>query len=323
METILMYLDSMFEKLPNTEQVIEVKQELKISMQDKYEALKHEGKSENEAIGTVIAEFGNIDEIIEALNVTIEETNDDADYSSVSDQEINHFIEVNNQSAHRIGIGVAIIIAGVATFLLFNRFVQDFTQWNNSFFNWTIVGLVFLFLAIAVGTGLFIYDSSQTNQFEAFGKSIVLTPEQQMNIKDKLHHYSPSYVKGIIIGVSLCIFAPLQLIVVVSFNSNYAEYATAVLLVIVAIAVYLFVYFGVKKEGYNRLLLAEEYDAKKNKEHDKVIGAVAAFVWPLAIAIFLFTGLALNQWHINWIIFPITGLLFGGFAGMYGALKGE
>ena len=30
-------------------------------MEDKYTELKNEGKSENEAVGTVIAEFGNLD----------------------------------------------------------------------------------------------------------------------------------------------------------------------------------------------------------------------------------------------------------------------
>ena len=39
------------------------------TMEDKYEELKMEGKSENEAIGIVISEFGNIDELIDELGL--------------------------------------------------------------------------------------------------------------------------------------------------------------------------------------------------------------------------------------------------------------
>ena len=38
-------------------------------MEDKYNELKSEGKSENEAIGIVISEFGNIDELINELDI--------------------------------------------------------------------------------------------------------------------------------------------------------------------------------------------------------------------------------------------------------------
>ena len=38
-------------------------------MEDKYTELKNEGKSENEAVGTVIAEFGNLDELAEDLGI--------------------------------------------------------------------------------------------------------------------------------------------------------------------------------------------------------------------------------------------------------------
>ena len=38
-------------------------------MEDKYVELKAEGKSENEAIGIVISEFGNMEELIRELGI--------------------------------------------------------------------------------------------------------------------------------------------------------------------------------------------------------------------------------------------------------------
>ena len=69
MEIILNYLDSMFTQLPDTEEVRKGKREMASMMEDKYVELKAEGKSENEAIGIVISEFGNMEELIRELGI--------------------------------------------------------------------------------------------------------------------------------------------------------------------------------------------------------------------------------------------------------------
>lgn len=69
METIRNYLESMFSQLPNTPEVLKAKYELGQMMEDKYSELIADGKSENEVIGTIIAEFGNLDELAESLGI--------------------------------------------------------------------------------------------------------------------------------------------------------------------------------------------------------------------------------------------------------------
>ena len=69
MDTIREYIESMFRNLPQTGKVLKAKQELLSMMEDKYEELKNEGKSENEAVGTVIREFGNLEELATELGI--------------------------------------------------------------------------------------------------------------------------------------------------------------------------------------------------------------------------------------------------------------
>lgn len=69
METIKNYLETMFAKLPNTSEVINAKRELGQMMEDKYNELIADGKSENEAVGTVISEFGNLEELADELGL--------------------------------------------------------------------------------------------------------------------------------------------------------------------------------------------------------------------------------------------------------------
>ena len=69
MDTIRIYLENMFARLPGTPEIMKLQNDMLHTMEDKYEELKSEGKSENEAIGIVISEFGNIDELLEELGL--------------------------------------------------------------------------------------------------------------------------------------------------------------------------------------------------------------------------------------------------------------
>ncbi|HSN94092.1 MAG TPA: permease prefix domain 1-containing protein, partial [Anaerolineaceae bacterium] len=63
MEAIKSYLNNMFTNMPSTPEVVRAKEELGQMMEDKYTELRQNGKTENEAVGAVISEFGNLEEL--------------------------------------------------------------------------------------------------------------------------------------------------------------------------------------------------------------------------------------------------------------------
>ena len=69
METILNYLENMFSSLLQTEEVLRAKRELAAMMEDKYNELLEEGRTDNEAVGIVISEFGNLKELSAELGI--------------------------------------------------------------------------------------------------------------------------------------------------------------------------------------------------------------------------------------------------------------
>ena len=69
METIRKYMESLFTSLPNTKEVIKAKEHLLEMAEDKYNSLKEDGVSDNEAVAKVIAEFGNLDELKDELGI--------------------------------------------------------------------------------------------------------------------------------------------------------------------------------------------------------------------------------------------------------------
>ena len=69
MEVIRTYLDNLFSTLPDTPASRRAKEELWGMMEDKYQELKEQGLPENQIIGTVISQFGNLEELRETLGL--------------------------------------------------------------------------------------------------------------------------------------------------------------------------------------------------------------------------------------------------------------
>ena len=107
MNAIKNYLDNMFRNLPNTEEVRRAKAELLEMMEDKYEELIKEGKTENEAVGIVISEFGNLDELAETLGITeAVKENPDEDKPMLSMDRVKDYLTMNNQRSILAPLGI-------------------------------------------------------------------------------------------------------------------------------------------------------------------------------------------------------------------------
>lgn len=100
METIRLYIDNMFLGIEETTRVKVAKAELLAMMEDKYHELKDQGLNENEAVGQVISEFGNLEELAEDLGLEKELGGknkqavvvDYIDEGKVSDTEVDNFL---------------------------------------------------------------------------------------------------------------------------------------------------------------------------------------------------------------------------------------
>ena len=79
METILNYLDNIFMHCQQTPEVQRAKEDLAEMMEDKYNELTAQGKAKHEAIGIVISEFGNIQELAEELELKVSKSDSEPD----------------------------------------------------------------------------------------------------------------------------------------------------------------------------------------------------------------------------------------------------
>ena len=58
----------------------------------------------------------------------------------------------------------------------------------------------------------------------------------------------------------------------------------------------------------------QEYDYDEENQRDPVIGIVASVYWPCVVVAYFVWGAVFDQWDKSWVLFPISGLLFGVFA---------
>lgn len=321
MDTIISYLNNLFANLPKTERVLALKDQLQSSMEDKYLALKAKGRSENEAIGSVISEFGNIDELMTELGLAPTPQPSPLKPFSLSDART--FLAVTRQTAILIGIGVFLCLLGAASLILIGQLVdQGQLGQNLGESGRGALAMIPFFILIATGVSLFVYSGMKLDPYKFLETGeFELAPAATSELERQRESFQPSFGLGIMIGVSLCILSPLALFLFSLFGEERMGFGVPVLLVIVGVAVFFFIYFGTIKEAYNKLLKLEEYANKNKKETDKVIGIVAATVWPLATATYLLLGFTQGMWGTAWIIFPILGIVFGVFSAIYTGIK--
>jgi len=69
MDAIDTFLDAMFAPYPATPRLLEAKGELHAMMEDAYTDAISKGKTYNEAVGQVITDFGNLEELAPVLGI--------------------------------------------------------------------------------------------------------------------------------------------------------------------------------------------------------------------------------------------------------------
>lgn len=321
METIKNYLDNMFATLPKTNEITKLRNDLLSNMEDKYNELKSEGRSENEAIGIVISEFGNIDELINELG--IEHGGKEDLLPHLSEVEVDEYLSASRKSGKIIGRGVFLCIMAPALLILTNLLLENGVINVVSKNVADILGLIPLFTLIAVAVALFIYSGMLMEKYKYIENEVSLPNHVSASLKGKNDAFRPTYTLSVIVGVTLCILSPVILFITSAISDAASEFGVVLLLFTIAVAVYIFIYFGTMKESLSKLLKLDEYSqaAKAKRKEDWLLRAVSAVIWPLAACFYLYTGFVYNKWHINWVVFPIVGIFFGMLNGVYSILK--
>ena len=268
MNAIRNYLDNMFRNLPNTEAVRRAKSELLQMMEDKYEELIAEGKTENEAVGIVISEFGNLDELADSLGISEAVTeNPVEDKPMLSMDRVKEYLSMNNTRAILTPLGIALCILSVVSPILADILPVDLD----------IIGAGGLFSLIAIAVGLFIFSGIKNKEYaEVRNKECSLSIEGAEYVRNERRGFKNSYGLMSSFGIGLCILSFLNPILLDRIPFIDSNVGAAMMFVFVALGVFLITSANTRMNGYDRLLalnesgkMSEEFVPKSDRKVNK------------------------------------------------------
>ncbi len=313
MDAIKSYLENMFLHLPKSPEVIRAKDELSQMMEDKYNQLRSEGRTDNEAVGQVIAEFGNLDELAENLGISNEVSalSTETEQIHMTDEDVERYFKVTRESGRQVASGVALILFGVIMLILMQSiadigiFAENIAQ---------AIGVGGLLLMVAIAVYMFIMAGIKTDKYENMETKLVnIDPYLRNRIKLQKDEYYPSFGRTIATGVFLILLGVILLVTVsiLEIGGDFLpQLLVAGLLAMVASATALFITSGVKMGAYDKLLNEGDYSTQKKAEAN-YMQPIAGIYWLLVLGGYLAWSFLRNAWGISWIVWPIAGVLFG------------
>lgn len=309
MDAIIDYLDNIFSPLPKSQQITQLKEELLVNMEEKYLELKQTGKTENEAVGIVISEFGNIDEIIEEFSLDFE-TESQHSLPVITENEAFSFIAESKKSSKIIGFCSSLFIIGAAFLGVILQLSSEQLLFNLSEGTALFVGLTAIFIIFITAVVLLTLNDKRMQRYQSIDQgAFKISPEAKKTVEQSQAAFQSTFVTMLIIAIALCVLSTLALILAPTFNVDTTIFGLAVFLAVIATAVFIFIYYGGQRNSYNKLLKKAPSTAQKQHK-DPLFSAVTAIIWSLAVFIFLIGGLIYEQWQISMYVFPITAILF-------------
>lgn len=312
METIRNYLETMFAKLPNTLEVQKAKMELWQMMEDKYTELIQDGKSENEAVGIVISEFGNLDELSEELGIGNFMRQNKAAVSVTKDvtlSEVKDYLHDKTRVAYKIALGVFLCIISCCGYMLDFSVSRRMVVW----------GSCFMFLSIAAAVGLFIFSGFCMEKWSFLRQqqcSIDFTTADYVH--NRRESFRMTYAMMITIGVILCVLSLLPVIVSGILFSAKAQFGVMLMFVFVGIGVFLIVAAANVNGGFTTILSLNKSDSmggsfvssqKQVSYRNENVARIMSVYWPTVTCIYLCWSFLTFDWHFTWIIWVIAALL--------------
>lgn len=250
---------------------------------------------------------------IEMQDTIEDNSNYENNRTKVSLTEANDYINKMNNISLKIALGVFLCIISPITLILLGGISEIYKVINENVAS--TIGLVTLFILVAIAVLLFMLSSSTIKDYEYIQTKAFETEYGVIGmVKEKKKDYQGAYNRGLIIGILLCVLSVIPLFVAIAFKEDiYAIYGVCALLLIVAIGVFMIVNVSVKMNAYISLLQEGEYD-KSIKEKNPIIAAISSAYWAVATIIYLVWSFTTNAWGDTWIVWVVAGILFGAIS---------
>ena len=313
MNTIRNYLESMFAALPNTPEIIKAKCELGQMMEDKYTELTGAGKSDNEAVAQVISEFGNLEELGEALGISQilkEEQEAARNTRQLSPEEAKGYLDDHAHYALLHGLATLFAIICPSGVILAGTL-------NPGSRTVMAAGIFFLLAAVAACVTLHVYSSLCMGRWRFLKDdpcTIDYATAEMVNDLSRSAHDSVVLQRTVAILLFCTCYIPLVFLSLLTKSAGAAAAGVVVLLFMAAVGVLLMTVSSARVASCRRLLelsgaVSGPYAHVNTTIQNPAVRAVLSVYWPTVTCLYLILSFLTFAWATTWIIWPVAGVV--------------
>ncbi len=313
METIRNYLEAMFANMPRTAEVEKAKRELLQMMEDKYNELLAEGKSENEAVGTVISEFGNLEDLAEALGLEDElakehELTEREPRRMLILDEVKDYLQFCGARAAGVALSVALFILSVTGPILFSSLHLP-----------EGIGVVLMFILIIMGVCFLVLLGIRGNRWSYIRKELCAIDYATANyVRQEKQRYQSSFALQLILGIILCASCWLPFLLFEKVGAAGELVATLQLFLMVAAGVFLIIHSSMIKGSFDVILKLNDVETISGSYREGAVPEYASpaaerlmsVYWVTVRDIYLILSFVTFSWGTTWVIWPLAGIIY-------------
>lgn len=250
---------------------------------------------------------------------------------SVSVEEANAFMDLSRKLAAPMALAIALFILCPVPLIL----LGGLAEYGRTLLTEDMAGGLgagILLIIVAIGVAIVISCGLQLEKYEYLEKeAIFLQYGVQGIVEKKKEMFAGVFRICTLIGVVLCILAVLPVLIAGAVKAGELQLVCCVdiLLVVIAVAVYLFVWAGTIQNSFQKLLQQEDYTPERKSASQKT-GHLAGAYWCVVTAVFLIAVVCAKfmEWEhfsnaILGLYWAVAGLLFAALAAIVKAVSGR
>jgi transcriptional regulator with XRE-family HTH domain len=235
----------------------------------------------------------------------------------VSLEQALQYIENKIEASNLITKGVVLCVCSVIPLFFFLALAET-GRLNMTGSIAAIIGIVCILLLVSVGVSFFIRINQYQSEVDLIeNEAFELAYGVHSVIQEKLKDFRSTYNLRLSIGIFLFIisFVPLMITSILFRGPGITFMMLIVLFILIAIGISIVSPVSAKYDAYNNVLAVQTIETEQNKRAKRA-EKLAAFYWPLLVAVFLGWSLWTMDWGVTWIIWPVGAVLFAALVGL-------
>ena len=339
MNIIISYLDTMFAAYPPSPKLVEARAELQAMMEDAYAAAKSAGLSENEAVGKVITEFGNLDELAPVLGISREispqpqpepqpqpgpEPHVQAQahpQPTAAPHPAAAYGAARHEADSRLGLAVALLVSSPVALIVLTTLAERLDSQDSERVA-GFIGILILAACVAGGVLLLVGRAQKLSPFARVTRGhFSAGPEVMAWANTLVANEAPRRTGRLQIAIGLWVFALAPVVGAGMLADGWGGIGAAcsILLVAAGLLVFLPANWAASAAERIRQRSLVPSDQLAREEETSIVGVIASIYWPLTTLVYLLWSFLGNAWGSSWIIWPIAAVLFGAVAAGFGS----